>query len=191
MGACGPPRRSCAGATRGAGCWGPGEFIALAEEHGTIGALGRFVLDEACRTASGWPGGTDAPLVCVNVSPAQLRDASFPDEVADALRRHGLAPRRLLLEVTESVAVQSHPQTRASLDAVRALGVRLALDDFGTGTSSLSHLTQLGVNLVKLDCGFLADVDDDEEQARLVGGVLQLARSLGVPVVAEGLERPA
>ncbi len=127
----------------------------------------------------------------MNVSPAQLRDGAFAGEVAHALGRHGLAPRRLLLEVTESVAARSDPQTQASLDALHALGVRLALDDFGAGTSSLSLLTRLGVHLVKLDASLLADVDEDEERARLVRGVLQLARSLGVPVVAEGIERPA
>jgi diguanylate cyclase len=154
-----------------------------------IDELGRFVVDEACRVAAGWSG--DAPRVTVNISSEQLRAPTFAEYVADAIARHGLPGHRLVLEVTESVAMATDSETQATLRALALLGVGLALDDFGTGFSSLSYLARTKVDLLKLDRAFLAGVDEDTAQARLVGGVMQLAQSLGVLVVAEGIERPA
>jgi diguanylate cyclase (GGDEF)-like protein len=170
----------------------PAAFIPLAEERGMIDELGRFIVDEACRAAAGWPGHPDeAPKVTVNISSAQLRVPSFARHVAKALARHGLPSHRLVLEVTESVAMATDAETQSTLHALGGLGVGLALDDFGTGFSSLSYLARTKVDLLKLDRAFLAGVDEDAVQARLVGGVMQLAHSLGVLVVAEGIERPA
>jgi diguanylate cyclase (GGDEF)-like protein len=173
------------------GLLGPVAFIGLAEQSGLINDLGRWIIDEACREASTWPGGAAAPKVTVNVSSAQLRDDSLARHVARALEIHGLPASRLVLEVTESVAMASDVETQETLAALRRLGVGLALDDFGTGYSSLSYLARTKVDLLKLDRAFLAGVDEDPVQARLVGGVIQLASSLGVSVVAEGIERPA
>jgi diguanylate cyclase (GGDEF)-like protein len=165
-------------------------FIPIAEQTGLIDELGRVLLDAACRAAASWPEGEHgAPKVAVNVSSAQLRAERFAGDVAAALECHGLRPERLIVEITESVAMASDPETRATLAALRALGVGLALDDFGTGYSSLSHLARTNVDLLKLDRAFLAGIDGDAAQARLLEGVLQLAASLGVSVVAEGIER--
>jgi EAL domain-containing protein (putative c-di-GMP-specific phosphodiesterase class I) len=131
-----------------------------------------------------------APKVTVNVSAAQLRSERFARDVAVALARHELPPDRLLIEITESIAVARDPETLATLAALRQLGVSLALDDFGTGYSSLGYLAHTNVDLLKLDRAFLAGIDTDDVQARLVAGVLQLAESLGVAVIAEGIERP-
>ena len=174
------------------GLLAPGTFIDLAEQTGIIHELGAFVVDEACRTAAGWPRrGGEAPAVTVNVSAVQLRAAGFAQAVERSLARYSLPADRLILEVTESVAMASDAETRATLEALRRIGVPLALDDFGTGYSSLSHLARMHVDLLKLDREFLAGIDDIPAQARLVGGVIQLARTLGVPVIAEGIERSA
>jgi diguanylate cyclase (GGDEF)-like protein len=166
-------------------------FIPIAEQTGLIEDLGRFLLDEACSAAAGWPRGEDgAPRIAVNVSTAQLRSEQFAHYVAECLVRHGMPAERLIVEITESVAMASDAETRATLAALRRLGVGLALDDFGTGYSSLSHLARTNVDLLKLDRAFLAGIDSDAAQARLLAGVLQLAGSLGVTVVAEGIERP-
>ena len=169
----------------------PGEFIASAEHMGMIDELGRFVLDEACRLASAeFPSGVGKPKVSVNVSPMQLRDVRFVTDVIDRIRRHDVAPERLIIEVTESMAIEADAETRVNLRELHALGVSLALDDFGTGYSSLSYLAELPIDLLKLDRSLVAEVDRDPDRARLVGGVILLARSLGLPVVAEGIERP-
>jgi EAL domain-containing protein (putative c-di-GMP-specific phosphodiesterase class I) len=166
-------------------------FIPIAEQRGLIDELGRFLLDEACRAASGWPEGENgAPKVAVDVSTAQLRAERFARDVAEALERHDLCAERLIIEITESVAMASDPETRTTLAALRRLGIGLALDDFGTGYSSLSHLARTNVDLLKLDRAFLAGIDSNAAQARLLEGVLHLAVSLGVALVAEGIERP-
>jgi diguanylate cyclase (GGDEF)-like protein len=168
----------------------PGEFIELAEQTGIIHELGDFIVDEACRVAASWTA-DEPPAVSVNVSAEQLRSEGFAGRVAAALARRGLPARRLVLEVTESSALSADAETQQTLTELRELGVSLALDDFGTGYSSLSYLARLQVDLLKLDREFLAGIDESPAQARLVGAVIQLARTLGVPVIAEGIERPA
>jgi EAL domain-containing protein (putative c-di-GMP-specific phosphodiesterase class I) len=125
----------------------------------------------------------------VNVSAGRVRARGFAAELEETLSRHGLPAERLVLEVTESVALDSDSRTQANLSALRSLGVRLALDDFGTRYSSLSYLARFPVDLLKLDRTFLAGMADEAGQGQLVEGVLQLAASLGVPVVVEGVER--
>jgi diguanylate cyclase (GGDEF)-like protein len=169
----------------------PSDFIEIAEQTGTIHELGEYIVDEACRVAATWPeAGGERPAVSVNVSAEQLRTEGFAGIVAGALARHGLPAARLVLEVTESTALAADGETQAALATLRDLGVSLALDDFGTGYSSLSYLARLQVDLLKLDREFLAGIDESPAQARLVGAVIQLARTLGVPVIAEGIERP-
>ncbi len=167
----------------------PRDFVGAAEHTGTISGLGRFVLDRACQFVSEQEHGPKR--VSVNVSPMQLRDPDLVAEVAASIRRHGIAPDKLIIEITESMAVGDDPATRVNMQELQSLGVILALDDFGTGYSSLSHLAQLPIDIVKLDRAFMGEIDGDPGQARFVGGVAALAQSLGLSVIAEGIERPS
>ena len=141
----------------------PDQFIPLAERTGLIVDLGRWVLQTACREAAGWPAGPSGlpPTVAVNVSPVQLAQRGFIDDVTSALTDSGLAPDRLCLEITETAAITDLTATAARLSQVRDLGVRLALDDFGTGHSALSLLRALPVHLVKIDRSFVERVASD------------------------------
>jgi diguanylate cyclase (GGDEF)-like protein len=174
------------------GMLAPGDFIAFAERMGMIEELGRVVLDQACRlAATEFPPGVGEPRVSLNISPVQLRDARFVADVVDSVRRHRIAPERLIIEITESRAIEADAEIRANLHELHSRGVTLALDDFGTGYSSLGHLSALPIDVLKLDPRMMASVDRDPNQARLVGGVILLGRSLGLEVVVEGVERPA
>jgi diguanylate cyclase (GGDEF)-like protein/PAS domain S-box-containing protein len=162
----------------------PAEFVPLAEQTGLIVPIGSWVLAEACRFAARWGAATAGgppPFVSVNVSPVQLRDPAFPQEVAATLRATGLPPGRLLLELTEGVLLQDGGAER--LADLAALGVRLAVDDFGTGYSSLASLRRFPVAVLKVDRSLVAAGD-----GALVAGVLSLAHALGVEAVVEGLE---
>lgn len=163
----------------------PCEFIPLAEETGLIVPLGAWVLEEACRTAAGWP---DHVLVSVNVSGVQLRSAEFVATVAGALERSGLAADRLYLEVTETVLMADLDRTAALLRELKTLGVRIAIDDFGTGHSSLQYLQQLPLDVLKIPKPF---VDTLGEGGQLARAILDLGRSFGLAVVAEGIETEA
>jgi len=169
----------------------PAEFIPLAEATGLIVPLGRWVLETACRQLGEWSrdGAPDAFAVSVNLSPAQLRDASLVDHVAAALALGGIAPGRLVLELTESAALDA--DAPAMLERLGALGVRIAIDDFGTGFSSLSQLTRLPINQLKLDRSFTHALGRTERQKRLVASVLRLARDQQLVSVAEGIEDAA
>jgi EAL domain-containing protein (putative c-di-GMP-specific phosphodiesterase class I) len=171
------------------GLIGPGDFIPAAEETGLIVQVGGWVLREACRQAVAWrqEHRERAPAtMSVNVSARQLQEASFADDVADALRDTGLEARRLTIEITESTAVGGLATTD-TLTRLRAMGVRLALDDFGTGQSTLSLLANCPVDQIKLDRSFVPQADHDV----IATAVLQLARGLGVEAVAEGVETAA
>ncbi len=171
----------------------PGAFIPIAEETGLVVALGRWVLREACRQLRAWndaalPGA--APLtVSVNVSVRQLHDPGLVADVAAALRDAGVAPRQVVLEITESALAEHTEVATERLGALRALGVRIAIDDFGTGYSSLRYLQQFPLDVLKVDRSFVADLDGvggDETLARVV---LDLARALGLRTIGEGIER--
>jgi diguanylate cyclase (GGDEF)-like protein len=170
----------------------PADFIPVAERTGLIVPLGSWVLREACEQLAAWraaygPGAIAS--INVNVAARQLRDAGFVDEVAAVLSDTGLTPRELVLEVTES-SVLDGPQVRETLQAVHELGVRLALDDFGTGQSSLSLLRAFPVDVLKLDKSFVDGICDDSDRGRLAvaAAVAQLASTLGLAAVAEGIE---
>lgn len=168
----------------------PDRFIPLAEASGLIVPIGRWVLDEACRQAQQWSALAGREIdVAVNVSARQMIDDHLPGEVAEALRRHGLAPRRLELEITEGIAVRDVDQARGLLERLHALGVGVAIDDFGVGHSSLAYLRDLPVRRFKIDRGFLRGVPADAGGARLVAAMVSMARGLEVGVVAEGVER--
>ncbi len=167
------------------GLVGPDEFIPLAEEVGLIPEIGRWAMEQASRDCVAWPA-NETPISCsVNISGLQLVPG-FADQVHALLRRSGLAPHRLVLEVTES-ALDEHADTE-QLQQLRAAGVRIALDDFGTGYSSLSRLHLLPVDILKIDRSFVARLDSSDSHRRLVAGILSIARLLELNVVAEGIE---
>jgi diguanylate cyclase (GGDEF)-like protein len=167
----------------------PPDFIPLAEATGAIVPLGRWILDEAVREAASWDG-PDAPRVGVNLSAVQLADPAFPGLVTDALARTGLPPSRLTLELTETARLDVEVAARA-LHELRELGVRLAIDDFGTGYAALTHLSRTPFDVLKIDGSFIAPIATDANARALVEGILDLARRLGIPVVAEGIESGA
>jgi EAL domain-containing protein (putative c-di-GMP-specific phosphodiesterase class I) len=171
------------------GCVNPGSFIPVAEEMGVIVAMGRLILERACREAQRWPTeGAPAPAVHVNLSPVELRDPHFLSGVAGALDRTGLRPDRLVLEITEGVVLRDPEKSIAILNELRGLGIQLALDDFGTGYSSLSHLRSLPIDWLKIGKPFVDAVDEGGLDRPFVRMILELAADLNLGVVAEGIE---
>ena len=168
----------------------PADFLPVAEETGLIVGIGKWVLREACLHAAEWGDtGEGLPRLSVNLAPRQLESETVVDDVRVALEQSGLDPARLILEVTESQVMRAPEAARAKLQAMRDLGVRIAIDDFGTGYSSLSHLQFFPVDELKIDRSFVARVDHGERDASFVSTMVQLAKSLGVEVVAEGIEK--
>ena len=176
--------------------WGmmlPGQFITLAEETGHIVPLGDWVLRQALSDMVQWRRRMEAPLdggphVSVNVSARQFRDPGFVDGVRQALLDSGLPPSALLLELTESVLLGDNDRIGAELEELKEIGVRLAIDDFGTGYSSLSYLLQLPINVLKIDKSFVTGIAASWRQYALVEGIVRLAGTLEVEVIAEGIE---
>jgi EAL domain-containing protein (putative c-di-GMP-specific phosphodiesterase class I) len=167
----------------------PGDFIPHAEETGLILALGAAVLAEACVVTARWNRSRPVPLaVAVNLSARQLGHPDLLGVVSGALRDSGLPPRLLCLEVTETVVMEDAEASARVLAQLRALGVRIAIDDFGTGYSSLAYLLSLPVDVVKVDRSFVAAVDGFGPGTAIVTAVLALAGTLGLDVVAEGVE---
>jgi diguanylate cyclase (GGDEF)-like protein/PAS domain S-box-containing protein len=169
----------------------PTTFIPLAEETGLILELGEWVLRQACLTLRHWQAsGMDGLSMSVNVSALQLLRGNFPGVVERVLAETGLAPDRLELELTESVIMANAEQTAHKLRAFRRTGVSLAIDDFGTGYSSLAYLRRLPINTLKIDKAFIGDLSDDPDDASITATVIAMAHSLGLNVVAEGVETP-
>ncbi len=167
----------------------PDEFIPLAEETGVIVALGRWVIGQALADCAGWQKACWPGVgVSVNVSGRQLTDEGLADHVRAVLNDTGLDPSDVILEITESVLVGGEGAAIAALDALKATGVRLAIDDFGTGYSSLAYLRRLPVELVKVDRSFISGIDAAGGDAAIVAAMVDLAHSLGLSVVAEGVE---
>lgn len=166
----------------------PGEFIAVAEESGLIVDLGRHLMRESLRRAAALPGG---PAVSINLSARQFATGQLEQLVEDALEEFGLDPTRLWLELTESALVEAVDVAAATFKRLRRSGVRVAIDDFGTGFSSLVHLRSFEVDVLKVDMRFVQEVDVNQRDARIVSGVVGLATSLGIEVVAEGVETAA
>jgi len=170
----------------------PGRFLPIAEENGLILELGEVVLREACRHAAQWTrAAAPGTRVGVNVSARQFRHPGFLDMVRRVLDEAGLEARLLELEIVENSIVDHEPETIATLQALRAMGVELAIDDFGTGYSSLSYLRRLPINTVKIDQSFVADLPASTQSTAIVRAVLSLAHGLGLKVVAEGVETRA
>jgi diguanylate cyclase (GGDEF)-like protein/PAS domain S-box-containing protein len=172
------------------GLLSPADFIPIAEETGAIVPIGRRVLRQACEEAQRWPQAPDGPplTISVNVSTRQLRGDSLVGHVREALLASGLMPRRLVLEITETQLMRDVESAVATLEAVRALGVRVAIDDFGTGYSSLSQLQKLPTDILKVDREFTRSGEDGVEHASLLNAVMEIGDSLGLSTVAEGIE---
>lgn len=166
----------------------PERFIPVAEATGLILALGAWVLDEACRQTAEWMRCGLRLRVAVNLSAQQLRQSNLVGQLRASLARHGTPPDLLELEVTESEAMADPEQARDVLCSLQGLGVSVALDDFGTGYSSLVHLKQLPVSRIKIDRDFIRPLQHSEADATMVRAVIGLAQTLGLHVVAEGVE---
>jgi len=171
----------------------PGEFIPVAEDTGMILPLGQWVLETVCRQLAAW---ADCPQtahlsVAVNVSVQQFRHPNFVDMVVNAIEQAGIEPRRLKLELTESLLADRMEITIQKMGLLKSLGVTLALDDFGVGYSSLSMLKRLPLDQLKIDKGFVDDVLTDPNDAAISRAIISLAQSLGLQVVAEGVETQA
>ncbi|MEX5717475.1 putative bifunctional diguanylate cyclase/phosphodiesterase [Geodermatophilus maliterrae] len=167
----------------------PMEFIPMAEENGHIVEIGRWVLEQAVRQAAVWTAESGRPVgMAVNLSPRQLADDDVVGLVATVLARHGLPAGQLTLEVTEGVLLRDVDQVVDQLRDLRGLGVRIAIDDFGTGYSSLSYLRRLPADIVKIDRSFVQDLGSEGRSTTLVASIIELARSLQLEVVAEGVE---
>ena len=170
------------------GLLGPGEFLPMAEQTGLIADVTRWVLEAAVAEAASWrAAGRDLP-VAVNLAAANVVDANLPDLVAATLARHALPASRLECEISENTVMADPRRTHDVLARLRALGVRLSLDDFGTGRSSLSYLKRLPLDEVKIDRSFVAGMAEDDGDAAIVRATIDLARHLGLEVVAEGVE---
>ena len=166
----------------------PALFIPVAEESGSILAIGEWVLREACGEAATW----GAPLrLAVNVSAVQLHAPGFADLVEGVLRDTGLDPRRLELEITETALIRDIARALAALRRLKALGVMIAMDDFGTGYSSLSNLRAFPFDRIKIDGSFVQSVDTNPQAAAIVRAILELGRGLDLSILAEGVETAA
>ena len=172
------------------GLMAPGSFIPLAEETGLVVALGRFVLREATRQAAEWAATTGIDLsMNVNLSGRQLEDPALLGDVTAILRETGLPAARLVLEITETVLMHDTESTIERLRALRALGVRLAVDDFGTGYSSLRYLNRFPLDVLKMAKPFVDGLGSQDEDPALARAIIDLGASLGLTIVAEGIER--
>jgi diguanylate cyclase (GGDEF)-like protein len=170
------------------GAIAPAEFIPVAEDCGLIDALGRWVLQRACREAADLPAGMS---ISVNVSPSQLMRSDFVAGVEDALLATGLPPRQLEIEVTESILIDNVAAALENLRQLKQLGVRIALDDFGTGYSSLGYLLRFPFDTLKIDGEFVRELLSRSDTLAIARTIIALAATLGMETVAEGVETPA
>ncbi len=169
----------------------PGDFIPLAEETGLIVPIGEWVLNQACLINRQWQKAGRRPVpVSVNISAIQLEREDLVEKVTAVLHDTGLPPQYLELEITESALMSDVEQSIKTLSALRELGVRTSIDDFGTGYSSLAHLKRFPVDTLKIDQSFIRDITNDRGNAGIVQAVISLSHTLGLTVVAEGVETP-
>jgi diguanylate cyclase (GGDEF)-like protein len=169
----------------------PEVFVPLAERHGLILPIGRWVIDEACRQAALWRQRGLRMRVAVNISGHQLRQDDLVQHIEQALHRHGIPPARLTCEITESVAMEDTRHTRQAFERLRQAGLHVSIDDFGTGHSSLAALRRLPAAELKIDRAFVSDLAHGARARSIVQAIVQMARTLGLRVVAEGVETEA
>jgi diguanylate cyclase (GGDEF)-like protein len=166
----------------------PADLVALAERIGLIVLIGHWVLETACREAASWPADTH---VAVNLSPIQINDEGLVDEIRGILERTGLPPNRLTLEVTEGSLLEDNSTVRATMRALRGIGIRFSLDDFGTGHSGLGYLRRFPFDSIKIDKLFIQDMVEQPDAAAIVNALLAVSAELHLDVVAEGVETEA
>jgi EAL domain-containing protein (putative c-di-GMP-specific phosphodiesterase class I) len=163
----------------------PADFIPLAEESGLINPIGEWVLGQACADAAGWP---PQIKVAVNLSPVQFRRGNMVDIISRIVAESGVAPGRLMLEITESVLMQGTTVNFETLHQLGKLGISIVLDDFETGYSSLSYLRLFPFDQIKIDRSFVSELPHNADCAAIVSAVANLGRSLHIDTVAEGVE---
>jgi EAL domain-containing protein (putative c-di-GMP-specific phosphodiesterase class I) len=169
----------------------PAEFVPIAERAGVIGELQRWALETAAGAVLTLPHGPAPLRLGVNISASHVAARTLVRDVAAVLQSTGLAPERLILEITEATLMSEGEHVAVDIEALRLMGVHVALDDFGTGRSSLAHLTRLPIDVLKLDHAFVLRVDRDPKARALCESVVAIAGALGLDVVAEGVETPA
>jgi len=171
----------------------PAQFIPLAEDTGLIIPIGNWVMQTACAQLQAWSSDprTSTLQIAINVSARQFRQADFVEQVFDALRNSGANPAMLKLELTESVVLNNIDEVIARMGQIKALGVASSLDDFGTGFSSLSYLKRLPLDQLKIDQSFVRDITSDPNDAAIVRAIIAMGQSLGIQVIAEGVETEA
>ncbi|MGF6282344.1 putative bifunctional diguanylate cyclase/phosphodiesterase [Pseudomonas silensiensis] len=167
----------------------PSDFISVAEDSGLIVPLSKWVLAEACRQACAWQA-AGLPKICmsVNMSAIDFRQRDFVDGIEQTLKKTGMEPALLELEITEGVLMQNVDTTVSALTRLKVIGVRLAIDDFGTGYSSLSYLRRFPIDVLKIDQSFIRGLSSDSNDAALVSAIISLGRSLKLTIIAEGVE---
>ena len=167
----------------------PARFIPLAEETDLIVAIGKWVLEAACAQNAAWQRAGLAPIqVAVNLAARQFADPGLLEDVRQALRKSGMAPELLELEITETMAMQSVGRTVELLNAIKGLGVKIAIDDFGTGYSSMSLVKQLPIDVLKIDRSFIHEIASDSDDKAIAEAIIAFGRALELTVVAEGVE---
>lgn len=167
----------------------PVKFIPMAEDTGLIIPIGKWVLDTACKQTQQWQEAGYPPCkVAVNISPKQFRHGDLVENVATALKDSGLAARFLELEITESVLMEDMEQSIATMEKLKSMGITLAIDDFGTGYSSLSCLSRFPLSKLKIDKSFVQDIAELSENNAIAEGIIALAKTLNLEVIAEGIE---
>jgi diguanylate cyclase (GGDEF)-like protein len=172
------------------GAVAPDRFLPIAEECGLIVPLGNWIMEEVCRQSMEWQSQRLSPLrIAFSVSPLQFLHADFSTQVLSTATRHGLDPRLLELIVTETTVMRDRPEVASQMRSLAASGVHFSVDDFGTGYSCLSHLHQLPVSTLKIDCSFVERISDPNGTYTIVQAIIALAHGLGLQVVAEGVER--
>jgi len=163
----------------------PNDFIPFAEETGLIVEIGEWTMVEACKEAMNWPSHIN---VAINISPSQFIAKGLVAAVKYAVKKSGIDPTRIELEITETVLISDTDRALTTLHELHALGVRIAMDDFGTGYSSLSYLRRFPFDKLKIDRSFINDIAHDREAGAIVRAIIQLANTLGMATTAEGVE---